>query len=370
VFVEADRLGGQPAGLSEFPDPHEGRVGVDLPLRWNVYGRVVSPTSERSALITVLSVPDCPNVSLLVDRLEETLPGGRQRAEVFLVRNEDEASAWGMCGSPTLLLDGVDPFATDDARPSLSCRLYRGPDGQLSGVPSVEQLRKATTAQTAGPGGSTSWLDPVGRGGQGRLAPTGGGMRAVQQAVLRAVAASGEMPDDRALDAAAGTGRSGRAVLAALAEQDFLYPDDSGVHAAYPFSLRPTRHRVAIEGGPTVWAMCAIDALGIAPMLGRATTITSSDPISGRTITVSATPTAARWEPSNAVVFVGRRNANGPAAAVRCDTINFFASAHTAARWAALRQEVRGAALDQADAVELGRSIFGRLLEAEPAPGR
>lgn len=191
-------------------------------------------------------------------------------------------------------------------------------------------------------------------------------MRAVQQAVLRAVASAGTMPDEQALDAASATGDSGRAVLAALAEQDFLSADNSGMRAAYPFSLRPTRHQVAIDGGPTVWAMCAIDALGVTPMLGRATTITSSDPLSGQTISVRATPTAAEWEPAGAVVFVGRRDEGGPAATVCCDAINFFASAHTAARWAALHPEVAGAVPDRTDAIEVGRSIFGGLLDAEP----
>lgn len=330
----------------------------------------MSPDPQRSALITVLSVPDCPNTPLLIGRLREALAGRTQAIEVVVVQDEAEAWAWGMCGSPTLLVDGIDPVAGDGAQPSLSCRLYRGPDGRLSGAPSVEELRAVITAQPSKPTAATSWLDPVGRGGQGRLAPSDAGMRAVQQAVLRAIASSGTLPDDQALDAATGTGRSGRAVLAALAEQDFVSTDDSGVRAAYPFSLRQSRHRVAIEGGPTVWAMCAIDALGVGPMLGRSTAITSSDPVSGQTIIITATPNAAtEWEPASAVVFVGRRAEKGPAASVCCDAINFFASAHTAARWAALHPEVPGAVLDRADAIEISRAIFGHLLEAEPAPG-
>lgn len=173
------------------------------------------------------------------------------------------------------------------------------------------------------------------------------------------------MPDEHILDAVSGKGRNGREVLAELAEADFLSVDENGVRAAYPFSLRPTRHQVAIGGGPTVWAMCAIDALGIAPMLGRATTITSTDPITGQTITVSATPAAPapEWQPTSSVVFVGRRDAKGPAAAICCEAINFFASAHSATRWAALHPEVTGTVMDPAPATELGRAIFGALLE-------
>jgi hypothetical protein len=49
-------------------------------------------------------------------------------------------------GSPTLLIDGVDPFAAPGEPASLSCRLYRLPDGSLDGVPSLDQLRAALDA--------------------------------------------------------------------------------------------------------------------------------------------------------------------------------------------------------------------------------
>jgi hypothetical protein len=47
-----------------------------------------------------------------------------------------------MNGSPTLLIDGVDPFGRPGLRPSLSCRLYPDENGSLSGAPSVTQLRQ------------------------------------------------------------------------------------------------------------------------------------------------------------------------------------------------------------------------------------
>ena len=53
------------------------------------------------------------------------------------VIDEQDAARTRMCGSPTLLVDGEDPFAVADAPASLSCRLY--PDG---GVPSVRALRR------------------------------------------------------------------------------------------------------------------------------------------------------------------------------------------------------------------------------------
>ena len=93
--------------------------------------------------LTVLVVPDCPHASLLDQRLAAALT---DQPDVTVTRRTvtdlDQAEQWGMRGSPTLLVDGTDPFAAGQW-PSLSCRLYRGPDGQADGAPSVEALRDA-----------------------------------------------------------------------------------------------------------------------------------------------------------------------------------------------------------------------------------
>jgi hypothetical protein len=94
--------------------------------------------------LTVLAVPDCPNAPALEDRLAAVLHG---RAGVSVshevISSEADAASWGMHGSPTLLIDGMDPFAEPGQPPSVSCRLYRDDDGLVSGAPSVGQLRQA-----------------------------------------------------------------------------------------------------------------------------------------------------------------------------------------------------------------------------------
>jgi hypothetical protein len=94
--------------------------------------------------LTILAVPDCPGAHVLLGRLRAVL-GDRAGACVSLqvVDSESEAARRGMHGSPTLLIDGTDPFAVPGQRPSLSCRLYRGEGGRASGAPSVSQLRRA-----------------------------------------------------------------------------------------------------------------------------------------------------------------------------------------------------------------------------------
>lgn len=102
--------------------------------------------------VTVLAVPGCPNAAVLEQRLTTVL-GGRTGVSLAhqVISDEDEAERWGMRGSPTLLIDGADPFAVPGEPPGLSCRLYRDEDGQLSGAPSVGQLRRAV-GQRAEPG--------------------------------------------------------------------------------------------------------------------------------------------------------------------------------------------------------------------------
>ena len=93
--------------------------------------------------LMVLAVPDCPNAPVMRERLAAVLHG-REDVSVSheLITDEGEAVRWGMHGSPTLLVDGADPFAEPGERPSMSCRLYRGNDGRVSGAPSAAQLRQ------------------------------------------------------------------------------------------------------------------------------------------------------------------------------------------------------------------------------------
>ncbi|MFE5739011.1 organomercurial lyase [Streptomyces celluloflavus] len=325
---------------------------------------------ESRMRITVLTVPECPNAPLAVERVTAALAGRSAAVELVEVLDQAQATELGMTGSPTVLLDGVDPFAPAGAVPSISCRLYREADGAVSGAPSVAALRAALDGAglpgTAVPGDccEADALDAVGRGGRGRRAPAERGLRAVQQAVLRHFAVTGTAPEPGVLEPVAATaGRSAVEVLDELARADFLTLDADGrIAAAYPFSAAPTRHRVRIAGGAEVWSMCAIDALGIPAMLGRDTVISSTDPVTGDPVTVTTDGGTPVWAPADAVVFVGQRPGGGPAAAVCCDALNFFTGETTARAWADEHPEVPGHVVGQARAEEIATQTFGPLL--------
>ena len=53
-------------------------------------------------------------------------------------------------GSPTVLIDGVDPFAEPDAPVGLSCRIYQTEHGPV-GSPTLHQLEDAVAAINTSP---------------------------------------------------------------------------------------------------------------------------------------------------------------------------------------------------------------------------
>lgn len=94
--------------------------------------------------LTVLAVPGCPNLPVLEQRLAEALAGGPPvTVRQHLIADVAEAARWRMHGSPTLLVDGCDPFAEAGMAPALACRFYRTENGGLDGAPSVTALRRA-----------------------------------------------------------------------------------------------------------------------------------------------------------------------------------------------------------------------------------
>lgn len=73
--------------------------------------------------------------------------GGRQvKVDVRVVTADNLADVPQFGGSPTVLVDGVDPLADGQGHQvGLSCRIYRTPAG-AAGLPSLEQLRQALLA--------------------------------------------------------------------------------------------------------------------------------------------------------------------------------------------------------------------------------
>jgi hypothetical protein len=190
--------------------------------------------------------------------------------------------------------------------------------------------------------------------------------------------------------------------LARMAAQDLLQRDPATdqIRAAYPFSGVPTPHRVTLfadySGERTdqidaqVYAMCALDALGIPLMLRRAAQISSADAFTDETVTVLIRPPATAldataiaaadwrvsWEPVGAVVYArpaeheaehdaGLCQAEGTC----CPITNFFATPTAAQEWMMQRMAMKpsgsldGLVLDQQEALERAHALFAGVLD-------
>lgn len=98
--------------------------------------------------ITLQYFDGCPNWQLARDRLREALRStGRDDGAVSYERIEtpEQAEQAGFPGSPTILVDGRDPFADEEAPVGLACRIFQTEAG-AEGAPSVAQLAKVLGA--------------------------------------------------------------------------------------------------------------------------------------------------------------------------------------------------------------------------------
>jgi len=180
--------------------------------------------------------------------------------------------------------------------------------------------------------------------------------------ILRRFSDVGAVPDDAVRAEATRLGLDFPKVRDKLAAEDLVHFDaDGNVAVAYPFSGRPTAHRVLIDGH-SVYAMCAIDALGMAAMFDRSIAVTSRDPVTDAEINVWLQPGGTgTWQPDGAVVVAGRC-CDGAAFEGCCQVMNFFASSESAARY--LRERaVDGFPITIPQAIEVGRAIFGDVLK-------
>lgn len=205
-----------------------------------------------------------------------------------------------------------------------------------------------------------------------RVAALSAPARLFHRAVLRAFLASGRAPtlaELRPVTRLLGVGLE--RVLAELVVHDVVQrAADGPIQVAYPFSSRPTPHQVQIEGVPLIFAMCAIDALGLPFMVGRSATILTQDPADATLITITVEPANSdhqTWRPTTAVVLA---NACGQEPVIKaecsCPFTNAFACPETAERWRADHPEVVVHLLTQEQALAEARQIFGTLLE-EPS---
>ena len=91
--------------------------------------------------VKVLYFDGCPHWRTAADRLTALQAELGFQLTSERVATPEEAELVGFRGSPTIQVDGVDPFAPEDALIGFACRVYSTPEGR-AGSPTIEQLRK------------------------------------------------------------------------------------------------------------------------------------------------------------------------------------------------------------------------------------
>lgn len=182
--------------------------------------------------------------------------------------------------------------------------------------------------------------------------------------ILEAFAQTGRSPtteDIRRHFGLPGTGEA-EALVQALERRGSIHrnPGDPAITYAYPFSNEPTLHRVRLAEGPEVYAMCAIDALGMPFMLRKDAIVESVCAQCSEGIQVEVKDAAVtRVNPPDIMVWYAAIADGCVPATDLCPDLNFFCSREHLDAWA---NGKKGQALSFEEALQRGRQVFGALL--------
>ena len=186
--------------------------------------------------------------------------------------------------------------------------------------------------------------------------------RRVHRLILCSFARDGRPPEVSSLIAQMGPSEWNNA-RAGLANADLIVlgPEDE-VQGAYPFTVVQTDHLLQLNGAQ-VYAMCALDALAVAPMFDCPVSIDSQCAMTRTPIAVSQRGgTLVSAQPERDIrVGIGWREPEGCAATSLCREMVFLRDWDTAQAWRTVQPDARSL-YDLDQAIALGTRFFLPLL--------
>jgi mercuric reductase len=193
------------------------------------------------------------------------------------------------------------------------------------------------------------------------------GIARAHRAILRSIAATGQPPEvdqlERIARMDAGT------VIDRLCSDDLLVAEGRRIEGAYPFSLEPTPHVMTIAG-LEIHAMCALDAVAVAPVFGIEVATASQCAVTGRTIRIRQVGRSVEMaEPDALRIGVRWQQPEGCAAHSMCREMVFLSDSETAEHWRGADPDGAGI-FDLDEAIEFGVGFFGPLIDESLDPGR
>jgi hypothetical protein len=98
--------------------------------------------------VELLYFEGCPNWQAADEALREVAERRGLAVKHRKIETVEQAEAERFMGSPTILINGRDPFATPGGDVGFACRIYQTPTGP-AGSPTAEQLEEALEAAAA-----------------------------------------------------------------------------------------------------------------------------------------------------------------------------------------------------------------------------
>ena len=228
--------------------------------------------------VELLYFEGCPNWRTVERRLRSLAEEQDFDLHFRLVSTPEEAEAAQFRGSPTIVIDGRDPFAQGDEPFGLSCRLYRTPDGP-AGAPTIEMLRAALVeaVMTARAPTAVDALDDALARATPRLSADG---RLLAVAIYRLLAVGEPVKIDAA---AARAGLPPKSAADIVGSWPAVFTTKGGrIVGFWGLALDEMPHRLR-SGGVELSAWCAWDPLFLAPLIGDLD-VATNDPITGNVI--------------------------------------------------------------------------------------
>lgn len=152
--------------------------------------------------------------------------------------------------------------------------------------------------------------------------------------------------------------------LKALAENDLIVldKDTNEISGAYPFSLKKTAHHVFLENAD-LYAMCAFDAISIAPVFNVSTTVKSHCHISNEKIEIHQSGDKVQSVKPSKDIYIGIKwqQTGSCAAESLCMEMVFLKDKEVAIGWMESDENISVFPLD--DAIKFAVNYFKPLIE-------
>jgi mercuric reductase len=189
-------------------------------------------------------------------------------------------------------------------------------------------------------------------------------IKTVHQYILHSLIKNGRPPSRKELIQQLGPDNI-EADLQRLAADDLVVLDEDGKNpvGAYPITIEHTPHKITINGH-TIHAMCALDAVSVAPMFDTEVQIDSTCHVSKTPISIHMRGSKILEALPSAQVTIGIRwqMPSGVAAHSMCMEMVFLKDRQTAEAWQ--NDDLENTSLfTLADAAEFGKRFFLPLLD-------